>query len=239
MSGLKYAHDRHIFHADMKPENIFVSENGWLKLGDLGICKVVVTLAGKITGAQILGTIYYMPPECFQNKPASTAGDIWATGCILHWVVTGNTLFMEAPKEPRKVVQERIKNLVPCRLPKEYSRETRASICFMLQKNPALRPSAKEALDFLESIFDKSATVVEVVKPEEVGPGKKTMIFTQTGFMTFTAELNITGENKDQPEQVTSTAAAGVQSAYTQSSEDVKEHLRPSDPLKVCNLEVY
>ena len=46
MSGLNYAHERDIFHSDMKPENVLVAENGWLKLGDLGICKVLVTTSG-------------------------------------------------------------------------------------------------------------------------------------------------------------------------------------------------
>ena len=46
MSGLNYAHERDIFHSDMKPENVLVSESGWLKLGDLGICKVLVTTSG-------------------------------------------------------------------------------------------------------------------------------------------------------------------------------------------------
>ena len=97
VSGLDYAHERDIFHSDMKPENIFVSEDGQLKLGDLGIAKVLAATAGQKTATrQLLGTIYFMPPECFQNKPASTASDIWATGCILYWVMTGKTLFMEA-----------------------------------------------------------------------------------------------------------------------------------------------
>ena len=47
--GLNYAHDRDICHADMKPENIFVTESGELKLGDLGLSKVLVSTAGQIT----------------------------------------------------------------------------------------------------------------------------------------------------------------------------------------------
>ena len=47
--GLKYAHDRDICHSDIKPDNIFLTESGQLKLGDLGISKVVVTHAGQIT----------------------------------------------------------------------------------------------------------------------------------------------------------------------------------------------
>ena len=46
MSGLNCAHERDIFHSDMKPENVLVSESGSLKLGDLGICKVLVTTSG-------------------------------------------------------------------------------------------------------------------------------------------------------------------------------------------------
>ncbi len=46
MQGLQRLHEQQIFHSDLKPENIFVSETGQLKLGDLGICKVLVTVTG-------------------------------------------------------------------------------------------------------------------------------------------------------------------------------------------------
>ena len=68
-----------------------------------------------------------MAPECFQNKPASTAGDIWASGCIVHHVMTGDVLFMSDIKEEneRQKVVGRIMNQIPCRLPKHYSRPLR------------------------------------------------------------------------------------------------------------------
>ena len=61
-----------------------------------------------------------MAPECFQKKPASTAADIWASGCIAYLTMTGNALFMSDIKEEneRPEVIERIKNHVSCRLPK-------------------------------------------------------------------------------------------------------------------------
>ena len=46
MQGLQRLHEQHILHSDLKPDNIFVNEIGELKLGDLGICKVMVTAAG-------------------------------------------------------------------------------------------------------------------------------------------------------------------------------------------------
>ena len=94
-----------------------------------------------------------MPPESFRNKPASTAGDIWATGCIMHrtMIETDNILFKSDTKEENTDAQvaERIWKHVPRRLPKFYSREFRAYVWLMLQKEPAGRPSAKEVLDFL------------------------------------------------------------------------------------------
>ena len=46
MLGLERLHEQNIYHSDMKPENIFISETGELKLGDLGVGKVMVTAAG-------------------------------------------------------------------------------------------------------------------------------------------------------------------------------------------------
>ena len=51
MQGLQRLHEQHILHSDLKPENIFVNEVGQLKLGDLGICRVLATTSGKTSGS--------------------------------------------------------------------------------------------------------------------------------------------------------------------------------------------
>ena len=66
-----------------------------------------------------------MPPECFRNEAASTAGDIWSTGCIVHQVMKGEVLFrsnIEEENKDHKKVAERIMTQMPCRLSKDYSR---------------------------------------------------------------------------------------------------------------------
>ena len=98
MLGLESLHEQHILHCDLKPENVFINEKGDLKLGDLGICRVLVTAAGQIGFIQMGGTIYYMAPECFQNKPG-TACDIWSVGCIFHQVMKGEVLFRSEIQE--------------------------------------------------------------------------------------------------------------------------------------------
>ena len=66
MKGLEYAHSRDVFHQDIKPENILLKKDGSIKIGDLGISKVLVSADGQ-TQTQIAGTKYYKSPEALKN----------------------------------------------------------------------------------------------------------------------------------------------------------------------------
>ena len=61
-----------IVHRDIKPQNIFVSDNGDYKLGDFGIAKTVE----KTMGGTKIGTYKYMAPEVYNNQPYGSAADI-------------------------------------------------------------------------------------------------------------------------------------------------------------------
>ena len=157
--GLRHLHEKRILHADLKPDNVFVNESGELKLGDLGICKVLVDTSGTIKETYNKGTIYYMPPECFKKKPVNTAADIWAAGCVVYYAMKGEILFRSEVKEENTdaKVAERILKHIPSRLSNNYSRHLRLEIWYMLQKDPAGRPSAQDVLNYLENLVEKSA----------------------------------------------------------------------------------
>lgn len=93
--GLKYAHSLNVFHQDIKPENVFMQKNGRIKLGDFGIANVLASTdpnrkKKKVTG----GTLPYASPEAFTGEEASYAGDIWAVGCMLREMITGEVAFL-------------------------------------------------------------------------------------------------------------------------------------------------
>ena len=80
--ALFYLHERKILHRDLKSQNVFLTKNGLIKLGDFGIAKCLdTTLAQAKT---FIGTPYYLSPEIVQSLPYSFKSDVWSLGiCII------------------------------------------------------------------------------------------------------------------------------------------------------------
>jgi len=94
-SALDYFATLGIAYRDLKPENLLVDRKGYLKVIDLGFCKVLRTCHGR--SFTFCGTPEYMAPELFMFLPHSEAVDMWALGCLLYELLIGRTPF--APKD--------------------------------------------------------------------------------------------------------------------------------------------
>merc|ERR1719203_509728 len=130
--ALKYIHDQHILHRDLKSCNFFLSKSGNLKMGDFGIAKVLsCTVACAKTQ---IGTPYYLSPEVCQEKPYSWASDIWAMGCILFELCAARVPF-DAPNIS-SLVQKICKGPTPT-IPAQYSDFLRQLCTEMLCRTPA------------------------------------------------------------------------------------------------------
>ena len=84
--ALEYVHGRKTLHRDLKSQNIFLTANNTIKLGDFGISKVLENTNDQALTVQ--GTPYYMSPEVCQSKAYSYTSDVWALGCILYELCT-------------------------------------------------------------------------------------------------------------------------------------------------------
>jgi NIMA (never in mitosis gene a)-related kinase len=83
--GLEYLHNRKVIHRDIKTQNLFITGDNTIKIGDFGISKVMNTQSQAMT---VVGTPYYMSPEACQSEPQTTKSDVWALGCVIHELCT-------------------------------------------------------------------------------------------------------------------------------------------------------
>ena len=102
--ALDAAHGQSIIHRDLKPANVKVRDDGTVKVLDFGLAKSVDAMVASGSGATItspamtahgmlLGTAAYMAPEQAKGRPVDKRADIWAFGCIVYEMVTGERAF--------------------------------------------------------------------------------------------------------------------------------------------------
>jgi serine/threonine protein kinase len=132
---INYLHIHKIIYRDLKPENVMIIENGYVKFIDFGTVKEL-----KDKTKTFLGTYSYMAPEIFDGNGYSFQVDIWALGVILYEFVCGklpfgddfddeenpmkfyNVLMKENLKFPSFIKDENFKDLIQKMLVKETSK---------------------------------------------------------------------------------------------------------------------
>ena len=90
--GLEAAHEENIIHRDIKPANVMVDAKGRAKVMDFGLARL--TEASRLTKTNTaMGTVAYMFPEHAQGIEVDTRTDIWALGCVLYEMISGQRPF--------------------------------------------------------------------------------------------------------------------------------------------------
>ncbi|MFT3764338.1 MAG: protein kinase [Minicystis sp.] len=93
LDALAYLHGQGIVHRDLKPSNILVDLDGAVRVLDFGLAsRLDRTLAISQEGA-VVGTLAYLSPEQVRGEPASAASDLYALGCMMFQLLTGEMPF--------------------------------------------------------------------------------------------------------------------------------------------------
>ncbi len=89
-SGLEAAHQHHVIHRDIKPQNIIVSKTGTLKITDFGIAKAATSNTLSTSG---MGSVHYISPEQARGGYSDERSDIYSLGITMYEMVTGRVPF--------------------------------------------------------------------------------------------------------------------------------------------------
>lgn len=138
--GLSYIHSKKIIHRDIKIANIFLFKNGLVKIGDFGISREI---SEESLASTIIGTPYFMAPEILKAEPYGFPADIWAAGCVLYELMSGNHAFTGGSRDE---LFDNIKFNDTPGVPSRYSQELKDLLNKMLSKDPNFRPTADEII---------------------------------------------------------------------------------------------
>ncbi|XP_016069084.1 PREDICTED: serine/threonine-protein kinase Nek3 isoform X4 [Miniopterus natalensis] len=139
--GVNHIHKKRVLHRDIKSKNIFLTQNGKVKLGDFGSARL---LSNPMAFAcSYVGTPYYVPPEIWENMPYNNKSDIWSLGCVLYELCTLKHPF-QANSWKSLILKICQGSMSP--LPSHYSYELQHLIKQMFKRNPSHRPSATTLL---------------------------------------------------------------------------------------------
>ena len=98
--ALEAAHLAGLVHRDLKPQNLFLTSDGELKLLDFGVAMALADTADsekRQKGFAVFGTPEYMAPEQVAGEPVDARCDLYALGCVLYELVTGSRPFEGSP----------------------------------------------------------------------------------------------------------------------------------------------
>nr|XP_043622372.1 mitogen-activated protein kinase kinase kinase 18-like [Erigeron canadensis] len=160
VKGLEYIHSCGVVHCDIKGANILVDHNGVIKIGDLGSAKWATEVA------QIRGTPMFMAPEVARGEEQGFPADIWALGCTILEMMTGDLLWANVNNDPVSLLYKiAFSNEIPD-IPNELCDQARDFLTKCLVRDPKQRWTAKQLINhpYIQPKFDESSNQISCEK---------------------------------------------------------------------------
>ncbi|MBV9501071.1 MAG: serine/threonine-protein kinase [Acidobacteriaceae bacterium] len=150
--ALAAAHAGGIIHGDIKPENILLRQDHYVKVLDFGLARKITADTAARPDSPGLGTLRYLAPEQARGESLTPASDIFSFGLVLYELATGRHAFPgESPLDTARAILT--KEPLPARSANpSVPARLDSLIGAMLAKDPAARPGAKDVVGVLNAL---------------------------------------------------------------------------------------
>lgn len=197
--ALATAHASGIVHRDVKPENVIVRKDGYVKVLDFGLARLMRETGSEAVSAndtdtgRILGTIRYMSPEQSRGEGSAAPSDVFSLGIVFYEMATGRHPFpADSPLSAIHAINSQTP-LAPSSVNSNISPALEDLILAMLEKKAASRPTAAEVDTWLAG-FGASTRFVrpagdKSVAASALSPQRHSLPLHRTPFIGRRAEL--------------------------------------------------
>jgi serine/threonine-protein kinase len=138
-AALDFSHRNGIIHRDVKPANVMINNAGAVKVMDFGIARALADGQGVTQTAAVVGTAQYLSPEQARGELVDARSDVYAAGCVLYELITGEPPF--TGDSPVAVAYQHVREdpIPPSRQNADVSAALDAVVLKAMSKNPANR----------------------------------------------------------------------------------------------------
>ncbi|MGN0775867.1 MAG: protein kinase [Candidatus Ventricola sp.] len=144
LAALSHAHQRGIIHRDVKSQNVMITRNGQVKIGDFGIAGLADTKTLTSDG-NVMGSVHYFSPEQAKGMRATSASDLYSVGVILYEMLTGHVPF-EGETAVSVAMMHLMETPKPVEEEADVSRAVELIVKKALEKDPGDRYQSAEAM---------------------------------------------------------------------------------------------
>ncbi|GMH82440.1 hypothetical protein TrST_g12477 [Triparma strigata] len=173
--AIKHMHEQRVMHRDLKPANIFLTLNGTVKVGDLGLGRELSEHT--MEAHSKVGTPLYMSPEVLRGSGYDWKSDVWSLGCLLYELASLKSPFKSVGLNLYSLFQKISKGDYK-KLPEQYSPELTRLAYAMISTEPGDRPDLETVCEVARTMKERTRNdkpkniprppdVVEEVKAEE------------------------------------------------------------------------
>ncbi|MEN2666380.1 Stk1 family PASTA domain-containing Ser/Thr kinase [Listeria aquatica] len=162
VSAISAAHERHIIHRDIKPQNILIDQKGVVKITDFGIAMALSETSITQTNS-LLGSVHYLSPEQARGGMATQKSDVYSLGIVMYELLSG-----EVPYDGESAVSIAIKHL-QAQIPSV--RKTNPDIPQSLE-NIIIKATAKDPFARYQSAEEMEADLRTCLDPDRLNEPK-------------------------------------------------------------------